>query len=246
MLDRTLVQEAGADVPNAVKDAAASGQQIRGVHLTFPEPAIIEILASVDIDFIYLDGEHGAFGPRDIEVCCLAAERHGITPIARVPDRTAPVITSYLDRGVKGVVVPHVETVAEAAEVVQAVYYAPLGARSFGGGRPHYGLGIADRVAHLAAENSEMCVCIMIESRGSLESAREIAALDGIDYLSFGMNDLAQALGHAGQPEHPDVIKSVEEASAAIRAAGKRVREDFMKFAWINSLLVAGARQLIG
>lgn len=231
---------------NVVKVAAADGQRIRGVHLTIPEPAIIEILANTEIDFIYLDGEHGAFGPRDIEACCVAAERHGILPIARVPDRTAAIITSFIDRGVKGIVVPHVDSVADAAEVVQAAYYAPVGTRSFGGGRPHYGLGIKDRVAHLAAENAGMCVCIMIESRGALEAAGEIAALDGVDYLSFGMNDLAQALGRPGEPDHPEVRAAVEQASAAIRSAGKRVREDFMSYAWINSVLVTGTRQLIG
>jgi 4-hydroxy-2-oxoheptanedioate aldolase len=200
----------------------------------------------VEIDFIYLDGEHGAFGVRDIEDCCIAAERHGILPIARVPDRTAAIITSFIDRGVKGIVVPHVDSAADAAEVVQAAYYAPLGMRSFGGGRPHYGLGIKNKVEHLSAENADMCVCIMIESKGALEAIGEIAALDGVDYLSFGLNDLAQALGRPGEPEHPEVRMAVEQATATVHRAGKRVREDFMKFAWINSVLVAGTRQLIG
>jgi 2-keto-3-deoxy-L-rhamnonate aldolase RhmA len=234
------------DVPNVVKSAAASGQQIRGVHLTFPQLSIIEILAHVELDFIYLDGEHGAFGLPDIEACCIAAERHGILPIARVPDRTASAITSFLDRGVKGIVAPHVDSVKDAAEVVQAIYYAPLGNRSFGGGRPHYGLGIKDRVAHLAEENATTSVCIMVESVGALESVGEIAALEGIDYLSFGLNDLAQALDRPGEPNHPDVKRAVEEASETVRRAGKRVREDFMKFAWINAVLVAGTRKLIG
>jgi 4-hydroxy-2-oxoheptanedioate aldolase len=118
--------------------------------------------------------------------------------------------------------------------------------RSFGGGRPHYGLGIKDKVAHLAGENATMCVCIMIESIGALESIGEIAAHEGVDYLSFGLNDLAQSLGRPGEPNHPDVKRAVEEASETVRRAGKRIREDFMKFAWINAVLVAGTRKLIG
>jgi 4-hydroxy-2-oxoheptanedioate aldolase len=233
-------------VTNVVKRAAATGETIRGVHLTFPETAIIEILATEKLDFVYLDGEHGAFGPRDVEACCIAAERHGITPIARVPDRTASVITAFLDRGVRGIVVPHVDTVDDAREVLQAAYYAPVGNRSFGGGRPHYGLGIKDRVAHLAECNADLAVCIMVESRGALDAAGEIAALEGVDYMSYGLNDLSQSIGRPGEPGHAEVSAAVEKASTAIRASGKRVREDFMRYAWINQLLVAGARQTIG
>ena len=69
---------------NAVKAAAANGQTIRGIHLTFPAPNIIEILTPVGLDFVYLDGEHGNFDVRDIELGCIVAERHGLTPIARV------------------------------------------------------------------------------------------------------------------------------------------------------------------
>lgn len=231
---------------NSVKHAAGTGERIRGVHLTFAQPTVIEVLSIVGLDFIYIDGEHGAFDIRDVEASCIAAERRGLTPIARVPDRSAATITRFLDRGVLGIVVPHVESVADAKEVVEAAYYAPMGARSFGGSRPYFGLNIKDRPAYLAEGNSDTSVCIMIESRGALDAAGEIAALPGIDYLSFGLNDLAQALGYPGEPAHAVVTAAVESASKRIRAAGKPVREDFMRFAWINDVLVAGARQLLG
>jgi 4-hydroxy-2-oxoheptanedioate aldolase len=233
---------------NAVKQAARDGTTIRGVHLTFPAPTLIEVLAAERIDFVYLDGEHGRFSAGDLETACLAAERHGLTAIARVPDRTAAAITGFLDRGLLGIVVPHVDTVGDAREAVAATYFAPLGQRSFGGGRPHYGYGGAgsDRRAHLAECNAGTSLCIMIESASALAAAGEIAALDGVDYLSFGLNDLAQSLGHPGEPDHPEVRAAVARAGADIRAAGKRVREDFMRFAWINDLVLAGARKLLG
>jgi len=230
---------------NAVKAAAASGQVVRGIHLTFAAPAIIEILAPARLDFVYLDGEHGTFDWRDIEAGCVAAERHGMTPIARVPDRSAGTITRFLDRGVVGIVAPHVESVADAREAIDATYFAPLGNRSFGGGRPFF-LAIDDRPAHIAARNAAVSLCLMIESRAGLDAAHELAALDGVDYLSFGMMDLAQSLGHPGDPGHPDVKRAVDDASARVRAAGKRIREDFMNFAWVSEILVTGARKLLG
>ena len=82
----------------------------------------------------------------------------------------------------------------------------------------------------------------MIESRAGVDLAGSLAAVPGVDYLSFGMMDLAQSLGHPGNPAHADVQAAVERATAAIHAAGKRVREDFMKYAWINDIVLTGVR----
>jgi len=142
--------------------------------------------------------------------------------------------------------VPHVESVDDARRAVDAAYFAPLGDRSFGAGRPDYTLSTADTPAFKAAANQTTSVCLMIETRRGLEVAHELAGLPGIDYLSFGMQDLAQSLGHSGDPAHPDVKQAVGACIARIHQAGKRVREDFMNFAWVNDILVTGARQLLG
>jgi 2-keto-3-deoxy-L-rhamnonate aldolase RhmA len=229
---------------NAIKLAIAEQRKMRGFHLTFPAPGIIELMAIVGIDYLYIDGEHGAFDNRDIEYACVAAERHGITAIARVPDPSAATICRFLDRGVKGIVVPHVDSLDDAKAVIDAAYFGPTGNRSFGGNRPLFTAGIKDMAAHFAQSNQDVCVSIMIETRGALEAAGAIAALPGIDYMSFGLSDLSQSLGHTGHPEHPEVMRAVDEASAAIRAAGKPVREDFVTVGWVNDLLVRGARQV--
>ena len=226
-----------------LKRLPRSGARIRGIHLTFAAPSVIELLGSA-LDFVYIDGEHGCFELRDIEAACIAAERHGVTAIARVPNQSPDTITSFLDRGIQGVVVPHVETVAQAREAVGATYFAPLGKRSFGGGRPSF-LDIVDKPAHMAACNAAMSLCLMIESRAGVEAAGALADVPGVDYLSFGMMDLAQFMGHPGNPDHAAVQNAVTEATQAIRAAGKRVREDFMQFGWINDIVRAGAKQLL-
>jgi len=243
-----MLQElAPRTTPNPVKDAAASGRRVKGIHLTFAAPAIIEVLSqAVDLDFVFIDGEHGRFDWRDVEVACVAAERHGITPIARTPDSAPATIGRFLDCGVRGIAAPHIDTLEEARRVVSAVYFAPLGMRSFGGGRPDYGLRAADRTALMAASNAGVSLCLMIESLQALDIAADLAALPGVDYLSFGRMDLAQSLGRPGNPGHAEVEAAVAGASARIRAAGKPVREDFMTFAWINDLLVAGAKSLLG
>ncbi|MEO8136294.1 MAG: aldolase/citrate lyase family protein [Betaproteobacteria bacterium] len=230
---------------NAVKHAAGTGDVIRGIHLTFAAPAVIEVLASERMNFVYLDGEHGCFDWRDIELLCITAERHGLTPIARIPDPSSATITRFLDRGVRGIVVPHVESLDDARRVIDAAYFAPAGARSFGAGRPEYWENAADRTAYMAACNGAVSVCMMIESTAGLALADQIAQVPGVDYLSFGLLDLAQSLGHPGDSAHPAVRQAVVDCTARINKAGKRVREDFMRFAWINDVLRAGMRTLL-
>jgi 4-hydroxy-2-oxoheptanedioate aldolase len=105
---------------NFVKEAAATGQRIRGVHLTFAAPSVIEVLAAADLQFIYLDGEHGCFDWRDVEATCITAERRNLTPIARIPDASNSTITRFLDRGMRGLVVPHVESLDDAKSAIDA------------------------------------------------------------------------------------------------------------------------------
>ena len=232
-------------IRNFVKEAAANGQRIRGVHLTFAAPSVIEVLAAADLQFVYLDGEHGCFDWRDIEATCITSERHNLTPIARIPDASSSTITRFLDRGMRGLVVPHVESLDDARSAIDAAYFAPLGSRSFGAGRPEYGQRIGSRPAYMQACNAALSLCVMIESQRGLDIASQVAALPGVDYLSFGMLDLAQSLGHPGDPAHAEVKAAVGKCIEGIHLAGKRVREDFMNFVWINDVLIAGARQLL-
>lgn len=233
-------------ITNAVKDAAATGRRVRGIHMTFAAPSVIEVLAVVELDFVYIDGEHGCFDWRDIEMACLAAERHQLTPIARIPDASSATVTRFLDRGVRGIVAPHIESLDAARSVIESMYFAPMGQRSFGAGRPEYGQRIESKPAYMQACNAAISLCLMIESCAGLQIAGDLAALPGVDYLSFGMLDLAQSLGHPGNPAHADVTAAVADASGRIRAAGKRVREDFMNYVWVNDVLLAGARKLLG
>jgi len=230
---------------NLVKEAAASGERIRGVHLTFAAPSVIEVLAAANLQFVYLDGEHGCFDWRDIEATCITSERHNLTPIARIPDASSSTITRFLDRGMRGLVVPHVESLDDAKSAIDAAYFSPVGSRSFGAGRPEYGQRIGSRPAYMQACNAALSLCVMIESQRGLDIAAQVAALPGVDYLSFGMLDLAQSLGHPGDPTHAEVKAAVGVCIESIHRTGKRVREDFMNFVWINDVLIAGARQLL-
>ena len=236
----------GAMTTSIIREAIRSRKMLRGVHMTYPAPRIIRALGGLGLDFVYLDGEHGAFTTAELEQHCIVAEGYGITPIARVPDGSRATITRFLDRGVRGIIVPHVESALQARRAVEAAYFAPQGDRSYGGAFPANTRDKAGLPQFLADCNDAVTLSVMIELRAGLDAIDEIAAVDGVDYLNFGMMDFAQALGHPGRPDHPEVLAAVERGSARIRAAGKPVREDFMRFAWVDDMLFEGAKAKLG
>lgn len=231
---------------NPVKDAAKTGETLFGLHLTFPCPPLIEMLALQGLDFLYLDGEHGAFDLRDVEECCRAADLVGLVPIARVPDLSPATINRFLDRGLRGVIGPHVATKEDAERLVEACYFAPLGRRSWGDSRGEgYGIGISKMPKRMVEINERISVGAMIEEKTAVDNLDAILAVPGIDYFNFGLQDLAQSLGHSGQPSHPEVQAVVKEVSDRIHAAGRLLREDFMRYAWVRHVLHEGIRSLI-
>ena len=78
--------------PNRVKAAMRAGRKAYGYNLSFPSPWVIDILGKIDFDFVFIDGEHGPFGLDQLEDLCRTAERHHLTPIARVPDIASSTI----------------------------------------------------------------------------------------------------------------------------------------------------------
>ena len=130
--------------PNRIKAAMRAGRKAYGYNLSFPSPWVIDILGKLDFDFVFIDGEHGPFGLDQLEDLCRTAERYNVTTIARVPDIGSSTILRYLDRGIMGILGPHIATEADARQLVRACHFGPLGERSFGANRgTDYNAGIA-------------------------------------------------------------------------------------------------------
>src|SRR5271167_1943276 len=111
--------------PNRIKAAMRAGRKAYGYSLSFPCPWVIDILGKVDFDYVFIDGEHGPFGLDQLEDLCRTAERHNVTTIARVPDIGSSTILRYLDRGIMGILGPHIATEADARQLVRACYFGP-------------------------------------------------------------------------------------------------------------------------
>jgi 4-hydroxy-2-oxoheptanedioate aldolase len=207
---------------NAMKDKIAGGGIALGVSLMFPSPQLVEMLAHAGFDWVLLDCEHGSLGLADVELMCMAADASGITPIARPRSNAAADIQSVMDRGAKGVQVPHVCSADDARRAVAAVKFGPGAGRSLAAGtRPdRWGLG-AKMPDFVASQNAGSLVCVQIEDREAVGNIDEILSVDGIDVFFIGPSDLSQSMGFPGNPKAEPVARAIDATLARIVAAGK-------------------------
>ena len=207
---------------NAMKEKMAGGGVALGVSMMVPSPQLVEMLAYAGFDWVLLDCEHGSLSLADVELMCMAADASGITPIARPRSNAAADIQSVMDRGAKGVQVPHVNSRADAERAVAAVKFGPGAGRGLAAGtRPdRWGLG-ARMPDFVASQNAGSLVCVQIEEREAVENIDEILSVDGIDVFFIGPSDLSQSMGFPGDPKAAPVAKAIDTTLAKIVAAGK-------------------------
>ena len=206
---------------NRLRAALRAGERGIGTMVAeFRQPAVMQLLANAGFDFVIIDCEHGPFGPESVADLSRAAVACGVTPIVRVPACDYIPIAQALDAGAQGVMVPRIMGVDDAADAAAIATYPPAGRRGSAMGRGHTGFRGGDVSALMAAMNGERLVVIQIETVPSLEACEQIAALDGVDVLFVGPNDLSIALGVPGQLTHPLVEGAIERVAAACSAAG--------------------------
>ncbi len=189
---------------------------VRGVE-------IAQLAKTAGFDMIYIDIEHSSFTLDATGQICLAALSAGITPMVRVPSNTPEYISRVLDGGALGVIAPHIESAQEARAVVKAAKFPPLGERGAGGPLPHLQYRSFPTAEANAAVNDATMVIVQFESAGAVDRADEIAAVEGVDMVLIGVNDLLASLGLAGQYEHAKVREAYAHTIAACRKHGKHV-----------------------
>jgi 2-keto-3-deoxy-L-rhamnonate aldolase RhmA len=140
-----------------------------------------------------------------------------------VPANTPEYISRVLDGGALGVIAPGVSSAKEAHAVVAAAKYPPLGARGLSGGLPQLGYRSLPAAKALPALNAATMVIVQFESAASLAAMDEIVAVDGVDMVMIGTNDLMADLGIPGEFDHPKVRDAYERTIAACRKRGKHV-----------------------
>lgn len=179
-----------------------------------------EICASAGYDWLLFDGEHAPNTLTTLLAQLQAVAPYPCEPIGRVPVGDCAVIKQYLDIGFRTLLIPMVESRAQAEQLVAAVRFPPRGTRGVASTTSRASRFGAD-ARYLHAAHEEVCLIVQIESAGGLAAIDEIAAVDGVDAVFIGPADLAASLGHLGDPGHPEVQSAIDHALARIAGAGK-------------------------
>ncbi|HEX5508745.1 MAG TPA: aldolase/citrate lyase family protein [Pseudolabrys sp.] len=209
---------------NGVKEKLARNEVVASMTIRLVRGIEIARLAkAAGFDMIYIDVEHSSFSLDTTGQICLAALSVGIAPFVRVPSNTPEYISRVLDGGALGVIAPHIGSAGEARAVVKAAKFPPLGERGAAGALPHLHYRSFPAEEAYAALNDATMVIVQFESADAVEKAEEIAAIDGIDMVLIGVNDMLNSLGLPGQYEHPRVRDAYARTIAACRKHGKHV-----------------------
>jgi 2-keto-3-deoxy-L-rhamnonate aldolase RhmA len=178
-----------------------------------------EAVASCGYDYVYIDMEHAPNDPMSVLHQAHAVAAAGSHTVVRLPGNDGLLIARLLDLGIDNLVIPMVESEADAKRAVAATRYPPQGNRSAAAVHRGNRFGLDNEYIHTVSDR--ICLIVQIESRRGLENISEIAAVDGIDALLFGPADLAADLGHLGSATHPDVVAAISKGVALVCSAGK-------------------------
>lgn len=188
-----------------------------GSWITLGHPAIAEIMARAGFDWLVVDLEHSVISIdmagdliRTIDLC-------GVAPLVRLTSNDPNQIKRVMDAGAHGIVVPMVNTPAEATQAVAATRYAPKGTRGVGLARAQgYGVDFQD---YLNWQSDGPVVIVQIEHKDAVDRLEEILAVPGVDGFIIGPYDLSCSMGIPGQFEQPEFISAMTH----IRETGKRL-----------------------
>ncbi len=218
-MNNSIISNAYQSNPNSFKRRLLSGDRLIGCWSSLANHITAEILGLAGFDWILLDGEHS---PNDVNTFIpqlMALKDSSSAPIVRPASNNPVEIKRLLDAGFYNFLIPMIESVEEAKCAISATRYPPEGIRGVSVSQRGNRYGTVPN--YFQNINKEICVMLQIESIKGMQAAKEIAALDGVDSLFVGPSDLAAALGHLGNPSHPEVQDAIAKVFSDTKSCGK-------------------------
>jgi 2-keto-3-deoxy-L-rhamnonate aldolase RhmA len=207
---------------NIAKEKILKNELCLGVGLRQTRTADIgKIMSTCGYDWLFIDMEHNSM---DIDIASqisVAAQDAGITPIVRVPDFAHHHATRVLDCGAMGIVFPHVDDATTAQKLVSNCLYPPNGHRSMTGVLPQLDFKQKPIAEVAKLINDSMLIVIMLESPEAISNVDSIAAVEGVDVILIGTNDLCMEMGIPGDYNNSKVKEAYRKVIEACKKHGK-------------------------
>lgn len=204
---------------NRFKERLLAGEVQHGLWMSLGSAVAAEALSLLDYDWLLFDTEHAPVEVAQVQGLLQAAATGRAHCAARPAWNDLVLIKRMLDLGAQTILVPFVQTPAEAAAAAAACRYPPQGLRGVAGGTRASRYGTEPD--YFTTANDQICTLVQVETRGALDQLEEIAAVPGVDGVFIGPSDLAASLGHLGQVQAPEVQEQLRRAAARIAATGK-------------------------
>ena len=195
------------------------GDRLVGTIVSLDSPEIVEILAASGFDWLFFDAEHAPLTTIAMQRLLQAAG--DIPCVIRLADDTNTSIKKALDIGAAGIIVPQVNSAAQAEAIVRGAKYAPVGSRGIGIARANlYGLNLGE---YIARANDTTAVIVQAEHIDAVRNIDAIAGVGGVDAVFVGPNDLAASMNKTGQFSDPQVTQAIDRITEACVAQHTRL-----------------------
>jgi 4-hydroxy-2-oxoheptanedioate aldolase len=205
---------------NSFKQALQEGRPQVGLWLGLADAYACELLASTGFDFLVVDGEHAPNDLRSVLAQLQAIAPYPVHAAVRPASADTALIKQYLDIGAQTLVVPMVESAAQAERVVASTRYPPRGIRGVGSA-----LARASRwnqvENYVQGCEAQLCVLVQVESVSGMANLAAIAAVEGVDGVLFGPADLGASMGLPGGLANPAVQDAIARGIGIVCSAGK-------------------------
>jgi 2-keto-3-deoxy-L-rhamnonate aldolase RhmA len=207
---------------NPVKETLRAGGVALGMTVRLGRsPDIARIAKASGHEFVFIDTQHSIYDLETIAAIAHTALAIGVAPLVRVRGIADPDVSLLLDNGVTGIIYPDVANADTARRAVDTCKFAPLGKRSVVGGYPHFDYRPVPLTEGVPQLNDACLLVCMIETTQGLDNVEEIAAVEGVDVLHVGSNDLLVDMGKPGRFDDPAIIAAQDRVIAAAKAHGK-------------------------
>lgn len=203
-----------------IKENVQNGKVLCGIAVSLSDPAVSELVGLCGYDFVWIEGEHGALGKKDIQNHMIAAHAGGAAALVRLTSHEPTLVKPVLDMGADIICFPVINTVDDAKAVVSACEYPPKGVRGCNPQRASY-YGRMNYVEYVKNAEKETLKMIVIEQQEGYKNLEKIVQVPGIDIIALGPGDLSLDMGFGGDMERREIKELISNATTICKKYNK-------------------------